>query len=51
MRLADADFEGRDGSPVVIDTDLLGERKAAGRDYPAGPIGSLGPGTSRIRVW
>ncbi|HEY1702324.1 MAG TPA: right-handed parallel beta-helix repeat-containing protein [Trebonia sp.] len=51
VRLADADFEERDGSPVVIDADLLGERKAAGRDYPAGPIGSLGPGTSRIRVW
>lgn len=51
VRLADADFEERDGSPVVIDTDLLGERKIAGRDYPAGPIGSLGPGLSRIRVW
>jgi hypothetical protein len=51
VRLADADFEERDGSPVVIDADLLGERKAAGRDYPAGPIGSLSPGTSRIRVW
>ena len=51
VRFADADFEERDGSPVVIDVDLLGERKQPGRDYPAGPIASLSPGTSRIRVW
>jgi hypothetical protein len=51
VRVADADFEERDGSPVVVDVDLLGERKEAGHDYPAGPIASLGPGTSRIRVW
>jgi hypothetical protein len=51
VRFADADFEERDGSPVIADTDLLGERKEPGRDYPAGPIASLGPGKSRIRVW
>jgi hypothetical protein len=51
VRFVDADFEERDGSPVVVDTDLVGERKEAGRDYPAGPIARLGPGTSRIRVW
>ena len=51
VRVADADFEERDGSPAVIGTDLLGERKEPGHDYPAGPIASLGPGTSRIRVW
>jgi hypothetical protein len=51
VRFADADFEERDGSPVIVDVDLLGERKELGRDYPAGPIASLGPGTSRIRVW
>jgi hypothetical protein len=51
VRIADADFEERDGSPVVVDVDLLGERKEPGRDYPAGPIASLGPGTSRVRVW
>ncbi len=50
-RLVDADFEERDGSPAVIDVDLLGERKAPGQDYPAGPIATLRPGTSRIRVW
>ena len=51
VRFADADFEERDGSPVVVDVDLLGERKHPGHGYPAGPIASLGPGTSRIRVW
>jgi hypothetical protein len=51
VRFADADFEERDGSPVVIDVDLLGERKDPGRGYPAGPIARLGPGTSRTRVW
>jgi hypothetical protein len=50
VRFADADFEERDGSPVVVDVDLLGERKEPGHAYPAGPIASLGPGTSRIRV-
>jgi hypothetical protein len=51
VRIADADFEERDGSPVVVDVDLAGQRKEAGHDYPAGPIASLGPGPSRIRVW
>ncbi len=51
VRFADADFEEPDGSPVVADVDLLGERKEAGHGYPAGPIASLRPGTSRIRVW
>jgi Right handed beta helix region len=51
VRFADADFEERDGSPVTVGTDLLGARKEPGHDYPAGPIASLGPGTSRIRVW
>src|SRR6516164_8135477 len=51
VRFADADFEERDGSPAVVDVDLPGERKDPGDGYPAGPIASLGPGTSRIRVW
>src|SRR5262249_31152284 len=51
VRIADADFEERDGSPVVINVDLLGERKEPGHHYPAGPIASLIPGTSRTRVW
>ena len=51
MRFVDADFEERDGSPVVIDVDLVGERKEPGQSYPAGPIAALTAGTSRVRVW
>jgi hypothetical protein len=51
VRFADADFEERDGSPAVMDVDLLGEPKHNGRTYPAGPIASLAPGTSRMRIW
>jgi Glycoside hydrolase 120, insertion domain/Protein of unknown function (DUF1565) len=50
-RIVDADFEERDGTPAVVDVDLLGERKNPARDYPAGPIAALNPGKSRIRVW
>ena len=31
--------------------DLLGERKAHGQGYPAGPIAALAAGTSRVQVW
>jgi hypothetical protein len=51
VRLADANFEERDGSPLVLDVDLLGVHKEAGRAYPPGPIANLAPGTSRTRVW
>ena len=50
-RLVDADFEERDGTPVIAGVDLLGKRKERGQDYPAGPIAALTPGQSRIRVW
>ncbi|HST65583.1 MAG TPA: right-handed parallel beta-helix repeat-containing protein, partial [Mycobacteriales bacterium] len=51
VRFVDADFEERDGAPVVVDTDLVGVRKEPGRDYPAGPLAELRPGPSRVRVW
>jgi hypothetical protein len=51
VRFVDADFEERDGSPAVVDVDLLGEHKVPGQTYPAGPIGSLRAGTPRVRVW
>ncbi len=50
-RLVDADFEERDGTPAVVDVDLLGERKNPVQEYPAGPIAALSAGKSRIRVW
>ena len=51
VRFVDADFEERDGAPLVIDTDLIGVRKEHGQDYPAGPLAALRPGTTRLRVW
>jgi len=51
VRIADADFEERDGAPAALAVDLLGKRKDPVRDYPAGPIATLSPGESRIRVW
>ena len=50
-RLVNAEFEERDGTPVIVNVNLLGKRKEPGRDYPAGPIAALTPGKSRIRVW
>ena len=51
VRFADADFEERDGSPAVLDVDLVGRRKEPGHQYPAGPIAALTSGTARLRVW
>jgi hypothetical protein len=51
VRFVDANFEERDGSPVVIDVDLVGERKERGQTYAAGPVAALSAGKGRIRVW
>ena len=51
VRFVDADFEGPDGAPATLDVDLVGEPKIAGRTYAAGPIGALGRGSQRIRIW
>jgi hypothetical protein len=51
VRFVDADFEGRDGSPIAIDLDAVGQRKEASRHYPAGPVACLRPGTSRVKLW
>jgi hypothetical protein len=51
VRFADADFEERDGSPAVIDTDLLGERKSPDRRSAAGPLAGLAAGDARVRIW
>ena len=51
VRLADAEFEERDGSPAVIDTDLTGVRKEQGRTYPPGPLAGLTAGRNRLRLW
>jgi hypothetical protein len=51
VRFVGLGFEERDGSPVVIDADLLGERKSRDRTYPAFPVAGISAGTSRTRVW
>ncbi len=51
VRFVDADFDDRDGSPAVIDLDLVGVWKEPGQTYPAGPIAALGAGTARVQVW
>jgi hypothetical protein len=51
VRLADAEFEERDGTPARLDADLVGTPKREGQAYPAGPLATLAAGTSRVRVW
>ena len=51
VRFVDAEFEEPDGSPAILDTDLVGGRKADGQTYPARPIATLASGSSRTRVW
>jgi hypothetical protein len=50
VRFADAEFEERDGTPAVMDVDLLGASKADG-DFPAGPLAVLASGQSTTRIW
>jgi hypothetical protein len=47
----DADYEEPDGTPAIIDHDLIGHVKQHEQNYPAGPIATLTAGTTRIRVW
>mgnify|MGYP001413832705 CR=1 FL=1 len=49
VRFVNADFEGPDGSVLVLDTDLLGDRTAA--QAPIGPLNSLASGRSTTLVW
>jgi hypothetical protein len=51
VRFVDAEFEERDGSPAVLDIDLVGSPKTDERAHPGGPLAALGSGVSRTRVW
>jgi hypothetical protein len=51
VRFVDAEFEERDGSPAVMDIDLVGSRKTDEHAHPAGPLAGLTSGASRTRVW
>lgn len=49
VRMVDAEFDNPDGSPLVLDVDLLGER----RDQPAvaGPLFGLTAGRNEVTIW
>jgi hypothetical protein len=51
VRFADADFEERDGTPVIVDVDLTGARRPGDADAAAGPIAALATGPGRHQVW
>lgn len=51
VRIADADFENPDGSPVSLDVDLVGRRKEPSGLFPFGPVAVLNPGLNRVRLW
>jgi hypothetical protein len=51
VRFPDADYEEPDGTPAVMNTDLVGQPKQPGHNYPAGPLTALTAGTTRLRVW
>ncbi|MCV3741539.1 right-handed parallel beta-helix repeat-containing protein [Lentilactobacillus hilgardii] len=49
VRIVDADFEQPDGSPLKINTDLLG--RVADDHVLTGPIQSLNSGENHIKIW
>ncbi len=51
VRFADADFEEPDGTPAIIDLDLVGQHRQSGQPASAGPVAGLTTGTNRIRIW
>ena len=51
VRIVGAEFDGERGDPLVVDVDVLGDRKVVGRAYPAGPIATLAAGATRTRLW
>ena len=51
VRFVDAEFEGPDGRPVVLDTDLVGAPKSGDAGHAAGPLAALTSGAVRTRIW
>ncbi|GAA0353339.1 hypothetical protein GCM10008932_02970 [Alkalibacterium iburiense] len=49
VRLTDVEFENPDGSAVVLDTDLLNNKKEG--QTVLGPLSNLKAGKNRIKVW
>jgi hypothetical protein len=48
-RITEEIFENPDGTPICIDTDLLGN--ARGENPTAGPLEGLRAGTQKIKIW
>jgi hypothetical protein len=48
-RITEEIFENPDGTPICIDSDLLGNVR--GEKPTAGPIEGLRAGTQKIRIW
>ena len=48
-RLVEARFENPDGTPITIDTDMLGVKREG--NPTAGPLQTLKAGKNRIKVW
>lgn len=51
VRVVGAGYERPDGTPLVVDVDLLGHRRVPGAGYPPGPLTRLDAGAARVRVW
>ncbi len=49
VRIADADFENPDGTPVTLSVDLCGIEKSS--DSAPGPVSCLKSGFNKIRIW
>ena len=47
-RLVEEFFENPDGSPIILDTDMLGKHREANN---AGPLSDLTSGHNQIVIW
>ncbi|MFP3153857.1 right-handed parallel beta-helix repeat-containing protein [Lachnospiraceae bacterium ZAX-1] len=49
VRIVDANYENPDGSELIIDTDILGNKRKVGTVI--GPVATLKAGANKIRLW
>ena len=49
VRIADADFENKDGGSLKINKDYLGKKITSGS--PVGPLTKFKPGKNNIKIW
>ena len=48
-RITECEYESPDGTEIVFDTDILGNKRGAGS--PPGPFASLAEGKNRFKLW